>query len=113
MLDALRPPSLLETGADAYKDWLHLNVLDHDGKGIGLVNVSLHGAPDDPRARAIGTALWNTPAGSWLGGVEVAGIQEAKIGRSSIALESVALAVDHAEAGILASVRMPKSDLVL
>ena len=27
--DALRPPSALDLAASAYKDWLHLNVLDH------------------------------------------------------------------------------------
>jgi hypothetical protein len=109
--DRLRPPSRLDPSAAAYKDWLHLNVLDHRSGAIGLVNVSLHGDPADPRSRAVGTALVHVPHVGWVGNVEVAGLDSARIDVASIALEHVAIAVDRD--AVLASVHLPDDELTL
>ena len=105
--DGLRPPAAFDPSAPAYKDWLHLVVLDHRSGVAGLVNVSLHGAPADPRSRAIGTALFHLPDEGWVGNVEVRGFGEAAISPTSIGLEQVALAVDGARGTVHASVRQP------
>ncbi len=105
--DTLRPPAPLDPTRDAYKDWLHLNVLDPGSGLAGLFNVSLHGAPEDPRSRAIGTALLHRPQDGWLGNVEVCGRSRAHVGTTSIALERVALAVDHRNARTHVSARLP------
>jgi hypothetical protein len=108
---SLRPPSSLETSSAAYKDWLHLNLFDHASGAIGLVNASLHGSPEDARSRAIGASLLHLPGGDWIGNVEVLGLADANIGRSSIALEQVAVAVDGER--VLASARMSRDGLLL
>lgn len=111
--DGLRPPAAFDPSAPAYKDWLHLVVLDHRSGVAGLVNVSLHGAPADPRSRAIGTALFHLPDEGWVGNVEVRGLSEAAIGPTSIGLEQIALAVDGARGAVHASVRQPGDGLGL
>ena len=111
--DGLRPPAAFDPSAPAYKDWLHLVVLDHRSGVAGLVNVSLHGAPADPRSRAIGTALFHVPDEGWVGNVETRGLGEAAIGPTSIGLEQVALAVDGARGAVHASVRQPDDGLGL
>ena len=110
-VDTLRPPSRLDASAAAYKDWLHLNVFDHATGTIGLVNASLHGSPEDARSRACGAALLHMAGGDWIGNIEVLGIADANVGRSSIALEQVAVAVDGER--VLASARMPRDGLML
>jgi hypothetical protein len=104
LLDNLRPPSLLDPSIAQYKDWLHLNILHHESGSIGVINVSLHGAPNDPRSRAVGTALVYLPNIGWFGNVEVRGFDEIGIGRASIGLEHVALAAHRESATVLASV---------
>src|SRR5262249_10074449 len=111
--DGLRPPAPFDPSAPAYKDWLHLNVLDHPSGIAGLVNVSLHGDPDDPRSRAVGTALLHVPGRGWVGNVEARGIAEATIGTHDIGLEQVALAVDGPRGAVLASARQPDDGLVV
>jgi hypothetical protein len=111
--DALRPPTALDLAASAYKDWLHLNLFDHASGVVGLVNVSLHGAPDDLASRAIGTALLHVPELGWVGNVEVRGRREARIGVSSVALAQVALAVDYPAGRVLASARLPRDAVTL
>ena len=110
-IDTLRPPSSLDATAAAYKDWLHLNLFDHTSGTIGLVNASLHGSPEDARSRAIGTALLHLPGADWIGNVEVLGLGDVNVGRSSIALEQVAVAVDGER--VLASARMPRDGLLV
>jgi len=110
-LDTLRPPSPFDLSASGYKDWLHLNILDHASGAVGIINVSLHGAPGDPRSRAIGTGLAHVPGAGWLGNVEVSGQSEAAIGTSSIGLERVALAVLPTEGAVVASVTDPQNGL--
>jgi hypothetical protein len=111
--DTLRPPPPYDPEAAAYKDWLHLNLLDHASGSVGLINVSLHGAPGDPRSRAVGTALVHVPGRGWVGNLEIRELGEAAIGRASIGLEQVALAVDHPSGTLMASVRDPDNQLVL
>lgn len=110
-LDLLRPPLPLDPTAAAYKEWLHVNVLDHESGAIGLVNASLHGDPLSPRARALGTALVHLPDRGWIGNAEVRGADEARLGIASIALEQVAVAIDHQGAAALASARLPAEPL--
>ena len=110
-VDTLRPPSRLDARAAAYKDWLHLNLFDHASGAIGLVNASLHGSPEDARSRACGTALLHVPGGDWIGNVEVLALADANVGRSSVGLEHVAVAVDGER--VLASARMPRDGLLL
>lgn len=111
--DALRPPLPLDSAASAYKDWLHLNVLDHASGVVGLVNASLHGSPADPRSRVLGTALLHVPGEGWFGNVEVAGLDEAAVSTTSIALEHVAVALDDARDAVLASADLPEDSLRL
>lgn len=113
LYDTLRPPLLFDYQAAAYKDWLHLNLLDHISGSIGLINVSLHGASGDPRSRAVGTALFHVPELGWLGNLEIRGLAEASIGRANIGLERVALAIDSKSDTLMASVQDPKNALVL
>lgn len=111
--DSLRPPAPFDPQAAAYKDWLHLKLLDHASGSVGLINVSLHGAPGDPRSRAVGTALVQVPGLGWVGNHEILGLAEASIGHASIGLEQVALAIDHASGTLMASVRFPDNDLIV
>ncbi|MEP6691321.1 MAG: hypothetical protein ABJD07_09200 [Gemmatimonadaceae bacterium] len=109
--DVLRPPWPADPSAAAYKDWLHLNVFDHATGSVGLLNVSLHGAPDDRRARAAGSALFHVPGTGWVGSLDITGIADARVGLASIALERVAIAADGSDGTIHASVRMPDDAL--
>lgn len=111
--DALRPPALLETDASAYKDWLHLNVLDHASGAVGLVNASIHGSPADPRSRVVGTALIHVPGEGWIGNVEVAAVGEADIAPTGISLERVAVALDRERDAVLAAADLPDDGLRL
>jgi hypothetical protein len=105
-VDTLRPPPLFDVTAAAYKDWLHLNVFDHDSGCIGIFNASLHGSPTDERSRAIGTALVHVPDLGWVGNTEVVSLGDADVGTTSIGLERVALATDPGARSVLASVRL-------
>jgi hypothetical protein len=109
--DGLRPPAPLDPTANSYKDWLHLNVMHHPSGCVGLINVSLHGAPDDPRSRGIGTALVHSPGIGWFGNVEIKSFGEAALGPASISLERVALAVHYPSGVLAASVRDPRHSL--
>jgi hypothetical protein len=111
--DILRPPSLFDQSAAAYKDWLHFNFFDHESGAIGLVNVSLHGSPEDERSRAIGTALVHLPSGALVGNVEVQALRSARIGWASIGLPEVMLGVSHLSGTVLASAQMSGDGLVL
>ncbi len=113
LLDRLRPPSPFDLEAAAYKDWLHLNFFDHTTGSVGLINVSLHGAPDDPRSRAVGTALVHVPGVGWLGNVESSGVSEASVGDTGIAMHHVALAIHYASGTVLASADFPDDGLRL
>jgi hypothetical protein len=89
--DHLRPPAASDPTAPAYKDWLHLNVMDHASGAVALINVSLHGDPRDPRARVLGTALVHHAETGWVGNVEVRGFSTASIGPNFVGLKHVAL----------------------
>lgn len=104
-LDSLRPPALWDWSQERYKDWLHLNVFDHETGAIGLINASLHGSPSDERSRVLGTTVVNMPGRGWIGNVEVTGFDQAGIGSSSIGLTRCGIAIDAQTGAILASVR--------
>jgi hypothetical protein len=80
------------------KDWLHLNVFDHDREVIGLVNLSLHGPVHDARARVVGAALFHNSDGAWLGGLDVRDRSQAVVRSQSIALERIAIGLDQSGA---------------
>lgn len=111
--DSLRPPPPFDPQAAAYKEWLHLNLLDHASGSVGLINLSLHGAPNDPRSLAACAALIHVPGVGWIGNMEICGLAEAAIGQSSIGLEQGALAVDHPSRTLLASVHDPDDHLLV
>ncbi|MBV8201409.1 MAG: hypothetical protein JOZ15_12370 [Acidobacteria bacterium] len=102
-IDTLRLPSPFGAESGAYKDWLHLNLLDHATGAVGLINVSLHGAPWVPAARAVGVALLHLPGAGWVGSMEVEGAAAAWIGLASLALPRVALGLDPRARAVLAS----------
>jgi hypothetical protein len=108
---ALRPPLPLDPTAAAYKDWLHVNLLDEATGIIGLLNASLHGDPADPRSRAVGTALLHVPERGWYGNVGVGGLADARVDATSIALEHVAVAVHGEE--VLASAQFPGEEVTI
>lgn len=103
--DPLRLPVPGDVTAPAYKDWLHVNVFHHSSGAVGLVNVSLHGDPRDPRALAVGTALLHVPGAGWSGAVEVLPLTGASLGWSHVALPGIALAVDPRRGTVTASAR--------
>jgi hypothetical protein len=111
--DILRPPVPGDPTAEAYKDWLHLNIFDRASGLIAIVNVSLHGALDDPRARAAGTALFALPGSDWIGNIELRALRDAHCGLASLGLEHVAIAIDVERHTLLASVRWPDERVVL
>jgi hypothetical protein len=105
--DLLRIPSPLDPTAPAYKDWFHLNLFDHRSGAMGLINLSLHGAPADRRARAVGTALFHVADKTWRGNVEITGIDTATVLPHGVALHRSAMLVDPARSVLHASVDMP------
>lgn len=105
LLDRLRPPGPFDPTASAYKDWLHLNIVDPRSGIVGVVNASLHGPSTDERSRVVGTALFHVPDVGWIGNLAVHGHDAARLGHASIALREVALAVDHANGRVEAAAR--------
>jgi hypothetical protein len=109
--DELRIPSPLDPSAIAYKDWLHLNLFDHRSGTIGLINVSLHGSPADPRSRAVGTSLFHSAGGTWLGNVEIMAVSAASVSAAGVSLPEVALLLDPGRETLHASVEQPAKGL--
>ena len=109
--DSLRPPPPTDPDAPAYKDWLHLTVFDHASGAVMLFNASLHGSPQDPRARVIGTGMVHQPGIGWSGNMSVHGFADAVIGSSSIAVEQMALAVHPTSDRVVASAAFPDDAL--
>jgi hypothetical protein len=103
LAETLRPPSPLDPTAPAYKDWFHLNFADPETGTIGLLNVSLHGSPWDPRSRAMGLVLVHSPKSGWQSHVEIMAYSGANLSESAIALHDIALAVDRPRGTIHAS----------
>jgi hypothetical protein len=103
-LDVLRRPSPFDPSAPAYKEWLHLNLFDHASGAIGLLNLSLHGSPEDARALAVAATLLYLPGQEWIGGAVVYDQAEARVGPTSIAVPGAAIAVHHASATVHVSV---------
>jgi hypothetical protein len=111
-VDALRLPSPLDPSAGAYKDWLHLNLFDPATGAVGIVNVSIHGSPDDARSRAVGTALVHLPDGRWLGNVETMALAAARLLPAGVGMERVALAIDR-EGVVHVAASFPEDGLTL
>jgi hypothetical protein len=109
--DHLRPPPSLDPLATAYKDWLHLNIFDHDSGLVAIINTSLDGAPDAPSSRAVGTALVEVPGEGWFGNLRIAPFADARIGLDSIALDSVALTISSLLGLVSASARLSDDGL--
>lgn len=109
--DHLRPPWPGEPAAAGYKDWLHVNIFDHVSGAVGLINVSLHGPPGEPAARAVGTALVDLPGVGWVGDVVVRGLDEAALGELSIATDQVAVGMRSRTGSVAASVRLRGGDV--
>lgn len=110
-LDHLRPPAPTAADAAAYKEWLHLVVAHHDSGAVGLVNVSLHGAPAARSSRAVGTALVAVPGAGWVGGVTAYDQGVAVAGGLSLAVPGVALGVDVRSGALVAAVDLPGDDV--
>jgi hypothetical protein len=111
--DGIRPPVPGDPTAAAYKEWLHLNVIDHESGCMALVNISIHGDPADPRSTAVGLALLHDGEEGWAGNVDVRSVSEARVGLSSIALPEVAMVVDTNSGTVSASAAMPQHRFVL
>ena len=106
--DRLRAPSAVDLAAAAYKDWLHVNVFDFAHGRVGLVNVSLHGDPADPRSLAAGAVLLGDVEDGWVQRVEVIGAGEATAGHNEIAVGDVAaILLDDAGGGVGVHGRLP------
>jgi len=105
-LDHLRPPAPGDPSAPAYKEWLHVNLFDHDSGAVGLVNVSLHGRPGDSAARAVGTALVELPGAGWAGNLDIRALDDARISNESIGLDRVAVGIDPRSGMVNASARL-------
>jgi len=88
----LRLPRPGEPTAAAYKEWLHLNVFGHGDGTVGLINTSLHGDPRDPRAVALGTALFHHPGTGWHHHVEVQPAGTVALGWASVSMRTMAVA---------------------
>jgi hypothetical protein len=111
--DLLRLPSSLDPTAPGYKDWFHLNLFDHTSGSVGLINVSLHGAPADQRARVVGTALLHEPGYGWRGNVEIAGVAEATVAADGALLADIGMMIDPPRRVLHASARMPDEGISL
>lgn len=101
--DSLRPPGAFDPSAPAYKDWLHLNLFDHASGVSGLLNLSLHGPPGDPRALAVAAVLVHVPERGWIGGAQVFEQSRARLLPNLISGPGAALAVHHASGTVHAS----------
>jgi hypothetical protein len=113
ILDGLRPPGAADRDRELYKDWLHLNLFDPASGVVGLVNVALHGAPEDPRARAVGTALAHLPGEGWVGNAEVAALQAVDVSETHVGLRGVGIGLVRRSNAVLASVRLSEHGLTL
>ena len=65
--DGLRPPAASTPRRPPTRTGCTSSCSTIARASAGLVNVSLHGAPADPRSRAVGTALLHVPDEGWVG----------------------------------------------
>lgn len=98
---------VVSPGPLAHKDWLHFNVFHHASGCVGLVNATVHGPPDDPKSRAVGTALLHVPGEGWVGNTAVKDISEARLGPHSVLMPEVGIAVGQQPGRVDVSARMP------
>jgi hypothetical protein len=90
--DTLRLPNRLDPAIGAYKDWLHLNVFDHDSDMVGLVNVSIHGPPENPASQVVAAALVDVGGTGWVGNVVPGSWADASITPTSMLTAAVSVA---------------------
>jgi hypothetical protein len=108
LVDRLRSPSPLDLTAAAYKDWLHVNLFDFERDHVALVNVSLHGDPDDARSLAAGAVLHGDVGDGWRGHVEVVAAHDARLAEGEIAVADVAaVALEPVSGGVSFRGRLP------
>lgn len=105
--DGLHLPSRGDPSRALYKEWLHVNVIDHEAGVVGLVNASLHGDPDDPRSMATGAALLHIDGVGWVGNAATRSFADARFGTSSITLRDVGIVVEPHRGRVLAAASMP------
>lgn len=91
--DTVRLTDPADPAADADKEWLHLNLFDHENDVAGLVNVSLHGRPGSAAAQVVTAALFDRAGQEWVGDVVVAAQDEAQVTMTSIAAPSGVMAL--------------------
>ncbi|MFN0103827.1 MAG: hypothetical protein ACKV2U_17305 [Bryobacteraceae bacterium] len=102
--DFVRLPPPADPEQAAYKDWLHLNVVDTADGWVGVFNASLHGSPRDARSLALGTALIYHPSLGWIGNMEVTDLASASIQPAFIGVRRMGMASSPAPAAIQLSV---------
>jgi hypothetical protein len=112
--DRLRPPSSLDLSADAYKDWLHVNVFDFERDRVGLVNVSLHGSPSDRRSLAAAAELLGDLGAGWSSHLIVLSAVEADVTDEAIVIADTArISLDPASGGVSVVGRAPELGIEL
>jgi hypothetical protein len=112
--DRLRPPSSLDLSAEAYKDWLHVNVFDFERDRIGLVNVSLHGNPRDRRSLAAAAVLLGDLASGWSRHLTVLSAVEAEVSDEAVVIGDTArISLDPASGGVGLLGRVPELGIEL
>lgn len=104
-VDHLRPASLVDRLAPIAKDWLHLNVFDHRGGAVAVVNASLHGDVWRDRGLVVGCCLVHVPGSGWAGGVEILDAAEARLDPGFVGLATMGFALPPDRSVILSVCR--------
>ncbi|MFC7530838.1 hypothetical protein [Actinoplanes sp. GCM10030250] len=104
--DVLRPPAAGDPAAAAYKDWLHLNLFDHERDTVGLVNISIHGRPGSPETQVVTAALFDAGYGGWAGDITSASWAQAAVSLTGLSTRtsSIAMVGDTVVAGVTGDV---------
>ncbi len=105
--DHLRPPAPFDPAAAGYKDWLHVDVVDHDTGTVAILNASLDGAPDRDASRAVGTVLVDVPGRGWVGNLSIDAQNTARLGLCGIATTAVSIDVDTTNGAVTATADLP------
>jgi hypothetical protein len=97
---------------EAYKEWMHVDVLDHASGCIAVVNASSHGGAS-ARQTFAGAVLLHVPGRGWIGGLETSDAPAGQAGLSTISAGGVAVAYERSHGRLLASasLRTPPVEL--
>ncbi len=109
--DHLRPPSPFDPAAAGYKDWLHVDVVDHATGTVAIVNAALDGAPDRDASRAVGTVLVDVPGRGWRGNLSIEPQGTARLGLCSIGTAAVSIGVDTTAGAVTATADLPEESV--